>query len=721
MHILQDFVPDFTPKVITGTICNRKSHIQCEEGLCFISMFNKINIWNLKTQELLLSLGSRKHYISTFLVQNNCIYIGYEDGTIEIIKEYLNSSQSSTIHRLHTKKVTKILLADNMLFSGSMDSSICCYDTILEDVKFNFTGNCATVESLFITENGKILAACGDRSVKIWNINCENLEDAITFDDDVVDMVSKGFEALICLRSGESFLIDLNTKERKEFEKFKNIRNMKVKNNNLAIQCQKKTVIFQITKETSLGLVAIKRMPSKADFNNFDFIDNEICFISKENKIICGDKTLDFGFHREDILDIKTDHSKIYSLSKDRLICWNKSVENPLKDGGQAETFDVDEFTKENLELFFSLELFNASCFEFFANLIIVGNHEGLIIIDRKFNEIKEKIKIGKVTSMSASDSYLAVSVGNKVIFYDDLFKEFTSLQAPESIVYSVLLNHCYICSCLDNKIYQFVFPTLELRVTLYGHSLPVRSFSISSDEKLLVSCGADKLVKLWGLEFGECRKSFVGDCKNVQFLNESLFMYCDKDLQYYNYFEKLKKFRIFSPGLICPGTDYLIVSCDRGLVLLSMNKYEHVKEDDSSELENLAIKNIASARDYDSFLDHLQRLEDNFSDSSVSMFFDFLEKIDFNELKQYLYVLDHISISNLLRVILQCKDRNAIVLTRLFSQIFHCHKDTCLGIEIFEEIRVFLLEKTAELRKVYNLNSAHLEMDFYGIDLADE
>ena len=42
----------------------------------------------------------------------------------------------------------------------------------------------------------------------------------------------------------------------------------------------------------------------------------------------------------------------------------------------------------------------------------------------------------------------------------------------------------------------------------LYGHKLPVTSMDISSDNTLLITGSADKNVKIWGLDFGDCHKS---------------------------------------------------------------------------------------------------------------------------------------------------------------------------------------------------------------------
>lgn len=70
------------------------------------------------------------------------------------------------------------------------------------------------------------------------------------------------------------------------------------------------------------------------------------------------------------------------------------------------------------------------------------------------------------------------------------------------------------------------MFP-FQFFLSLYGHKLPVLSIDISSvsyhchwliqqpprvshiqDSTLLVSCSADKNIRIWGLDFGDCHKS---------------------------------------------------------------------------------------------------------------------------------------------------------------------------------------------------------------------
>ena len=61
----------------------------------------------------------------------------------------------------------------------------------------------------------------------------------------------------------------------------------------------------------------------------------------------------------------------------------------------------------------------------------------------------------------------------------------------------------------LDNTVKVFFVDSLKLFLNLYGHKLPVLNIDISFDSKLIVTCSADKNVRIWGLDFGDCHKAF--------------------------------------------------------------------------------------------------------------------------------------------------------------------------------------------------------------------
>lgn len=79
--------------------------------------------------------------------------------------------------------------------------------------------------------------------------------------------------------------------------------------------------------------------------------------------------------------------------------------------------------------------------------------------------------------------------------------------------------------SLLDSTVKLFFQDTLKFFLSLYGHrvsvfrslsstaemwisQLPVLSLDISFDSKLIITCSADKNVKIWGLDFGDCHRS---------------------------------------------------------------------------------------------------------------------------------------------------------------------------------------------------------------------
>lgn len=68
----------------------------------------------------------------------------------------------------------------------------------------------------------------------------------------------------------------------------------------------------------------------------------------------------------------------------------------------------------------------------------------------------------------------------------------------------------------LDNTVKVFFVDTLKLFLNLYGHKLPVLDMDISYDSKLIVTCSADKNVRLWGLDFGDCHKAFFAHQDSV-------------------------------------------------------------------------------------------------------------------------------------------------------------------------------------------------------------
>ncbi|KAJ1389972.1 WD40-repeat-containing domain protein, partial [Ochromonadaceae sp. CCMP2298] len=62
----------------------------------------------------------------------------------------------------------------------------------------------------------------------------------------------------------------------------------------------------------------------------------------------------------------------------------------------------------------------------------------------------------------------------------------------------------------LDSTVRLYYDDSLKFFLSLYGHKLPIMCLDISYDCSILVSGSADKTVKIWGLDFGDCHRSLI-------------------------------------------------------------------------------------------------------------------------------------------------------------------------------------------------------------------
>eukprot|EP00536_Pseudo-nitzschia_multiseries_P003654 jgi/Psemu1/252842/estExt_Genewise1Plus.C_570058 len=65
--------------------------------------------------------------------------------------------------------------------------------------------------------------------------------------------------------------------------------------------------------------------------------------------------------------------------------------------------------------------------------------------------------------------------------------------------------------SSLDSTIKVFFDDTLKFFLSLYGHKLPALAIDASDDDVILASSGADKTIKIWGLDFGDTHRTLHG------------------------------------------------------------------------------------------------------------------------------------------------------------------------------------------------------------------
>ncbi|KAL2852464.1 hypothetical protein BJY01DRAFT_207874 [Aspergillus pseudoustus] len=226
---------------------------------------------------------------------------------------------------------------------------------------------------------------------------------------------------------------------------------------------------------------------------------------------------VDVPGHRTDIRSValSSDDRMLASASNGSLKIWNVKTQNPLR----------------------TLECGYALCSAFLPGdkIVVVGNKDGeLEIFDIASSTLLDTIKAheGPVWSLQVhpdGKSLVSGSADKSAKFWDfkvvqeeipgtkrttPRFKLIHSrtLKVADDIL-SVRFSpdaRLLAVALLDNTVKVFFVDSLKLFLNLYGHKLPVLNMDISYDSKLIVTCSADKTVRLWGLDFGDCHKSFL-------------------------------------------------------------------------------------------------------------------------------------------------------------------------------------------------------------------
>ncbi|KAL3461080.1 hypothetical protein BJX64DRAFT_171153 [Aspergillus heterothallicus] len=226
---------------------------------------------------------------------------------------------------------------------------------------------------------------------------------------------------------------------------------------------------------------------------------------------------VDMPGHRTDIRSValSSDDRMLASASNGSLKIWNIKTQNPLR----------------------TLECGYALCSAFLPGdkIVVVGNKDGeLEVFDIASSTLLDTIKAheGPIWSLQVhpdGKSLVSGSADKSAKFWDfkvvqeeipgtkrttPRFKLIHSrtLKVTDDIL-SVRFSpdaRLLAVALLDNTVKVFFVDSLKLFLNLYGHKLPVLNMDISWDSKLIVTCSADKTVRLWGLDFGDCHKSFL-------------------------------------------------------------------------------------------------------------------------------------------------------------------------------------------------------------------
>ena len=193
---------------------------------------------------------------------------------------------------------------------------------------------------------------------------------------------------------------------------------------------------------------------------------------------------------------------------------------------------------------------------------VVLGTREGhLLIIDVASGDIvytEENAHDGAIWSLDmyqsspghdGGETTLVTGSADKLVKYwtierqddDSLELEHSRTLQMSDDVMCVRFSHSkdpakrlLFVASLDSTIKVFFDDSLKFFLSLYGHKLPVLAFDSSSDDTILASGGADKSIKIWGLDFGDTHRTMYGhedSITDLRFVKRTHnFFTCSKD-----------------------------------------------------------------------------------------------------------------------------------------------------------------------------------------------
>ncbi|CAN0926194.1 WD repeat-containing protein 3 [Linum grandiflorum] len=272
--------------------------------------------------------------------------------------------------------------------------------------------------------------------------------------------------------------------------------------------------------------------------------NNILEFYSIDSNTNTKNLALELQGHRSDVrsLTLTSDNSLLMSTSHDAVKIWNPSTGSCLRTiesgyglcglfvpknryavvgtkTGTVEIIDIGSATRTEV-----VEAHGGAIHSIAAipneNSFVTGSADH----DVKFWEYEMKQKPGQDTKQLTLSNVRSLKMNDDVL-----------VVAVDPVAKYVAV------ALLDSTVKVLYMDSLKVFVVLYGHKLPVMCMDISSDGELIVTGSADKNLRIWGMDFGDCHKSLFAHNDSVmavKFVANTHYMFSvgkDKLVKYWD------------------------------------------------------------------------------------------------------------------------------------------------------------------------------------------
>ena len=451
----------------------------------------------------------------------NKIALGNSDGTIDIFDIKYNRHKIINLTGAHTKKVTSIAVfgEGKKLVSSSLDGSIAIWDIDTGSCLNTFKGYKKATYSVDVINNGENIISNGNTDhnyiFKKWNLNGDLILEWENEDYDRYVTVIENGEKIISYMGDDKDIRIWNTYIGECVQTFSGHTDDVL---SVAVNLERSQIISSSKDRT------VKIWDLKSKNKNKNLI-NTITINNMNNNII-------------DFISVKSNGRII-------VLCQNNGI---------IKYFDQDEKSFKLLHT----EINNKEESLFSVNknddriLRVINEHKGIkcgIIIygiapiysqSHSYYNTRNKLKLYSLSSLALFNNnnnfiLYASNEDNKIRLFDIITRKYTrtfyidqnnknnkyhsnSISISNDDSYFVSANSNNTITIFDKKMEEDWKNSLDVFITLIGHSGPVMSIAIINERKYIVSGSSDNTIKLWDLNKTEehCINTFLGHTGSV-------------------------------------------------------------------------------------------------------------------------------------------------------------------------------------------------------------
>ncbi|KAI5173093.1 hypothetical protein NEFER03_2071 [Nematocida sp. LUAm3] len=555
---MEEYIAEYVLDRTIGVISESSSVLAHAEDILFISAYEKIIGIDTRTMflshEVNIPVNSSISSICAVKVHRDTLLcVGHDNGVVCIVG--LDGEELSG-YREHMKRVSKIVSNSSYIATLSSDRVV-LYGIETESVLCAVECELSIV-SIFFTEEKELLL-CSEKGI----VHRHKIDDLInhTVDSQLVSLgdkvlsvsqdkyilpecilpqrVSLGHRA-VCASQENNLLLSRDTKgkvhllriiEEKNF--LENIPNPETKD--------KKKLILE-------NIFSIK---TQRPFKDLLLLNNRAVILHADNGISLyslNNEYLSLNALRDSIISIGVSGDILLGVTETEGRIFGRFLDDEFVSHGTPSLLFEDE---------------GILCMAQYKEEFFLGKRNGTISVRNRAGEEKRQISLSNtpIVSLSISQNIIAAATEQLVILLVGEEKEEISY-ADDVLLVKLSDNGTLIFSSLaDNTVRVSKIDGTPL-LTLYGHSVPVVDIVISQEKERIYTLGGDKLIKVWGLRHGECRKTLNPDTPTGLLLKDNLLLVSTAEgLVYYlsDTLEQVKRVKYTKKTKTQPGTNKLL------------------------------------------------------------------------------------------------------------------------------------------------------------------